>query len=185
MPPDYYAGVGKAAYAKALDSEKGIFNPTGIMPADGPKTASRCSPPSTRPSRARPSTSPRPTPTSSSRPPPRCPDRALPTRDTPRAVECARHTPARASRRRVVRSRSRPAKPETPAAAWPGVGHLRHGPYTRSSLRSRLGEPQNPVGRHKPAFNQATHESQCVPECPQLDYERTRNAGHVRLSGPM
>jgi NitT/TauT family transport system substrate-binding protein len=38
VPPDYYAGVGKAAYAKALDSEKGIFNPTGIMPADGPKT---------------------------------------------------------------------------------------------------------------------------------------------------
>jgi NitT/TauT family transport system substrate-binding protein len=38
MPPDYYAGVGKADYAKALDSEKGIFNPNGIMPADGPKT---------------------------------------------------------------------------------------------------------------------------------------------------
>jgi NitT/TauT family transport system substrate-binding protein len=38
MPADYYAGVGKAAYAKALDSEKGIFNPTGLMPADGPKT---------------------------------------------------------------------------------------------------------------------------------------------------
>jgi NitT/TauT family transport system substrate-binding protein len=38
MPPDYYAGVGKDAYAKALDSEKGIFNPTGLMPPDGPKT---------------------------------------------------------------------------------------------------------------------------------------------------
>ena len=38
VPPDYYAGVGKDAYAKALDSEKGIFNPTGMMPADGPKT---------------------------------------------------------------------------------------------------------------------------------------------------
>ncbi|MDQ6936109.1 MAG: ABC transporter substrate-binding protein [Actinomycetota bacterium] len=38
MPADYYAGVGKDAYAKALDSEKGIFNPTGIMPPDGPKT---------------------------------------------------------------------------------------------------------------------------------------------------
>ncbi|MDT4894501.1 MAG: sulfonate transport system substrate-binding protein [Pseudonocardiales bacterium] len=38
MPADYYSGVGKAAYAKALDSEKGIFNPTGVMPADGPKT---------------------------------------------------------------------------------------------------------------------------------------------------
>lgn len=38
MPADYYAGVGKATYAKALDSEKGIFNPTGLMPPDGPKT---------------------------------------------------------------------------------------------------------------------------------------------------
>ncbi|MGI8665506.1 MAG: ABC transporter substrate-binding protein [Jatrophihabitans sp.] len=38
MPPDYYAGVGKDAYAKALDSEKGIFNPTGLMPSDGPAT---------------------------------------------------------------------------------------------------------------------------------------------------
>jgi NitT/TauT family transport system substrate-binding protein len=38
MPADYYAGVGKAAYAKALDSEKGIFNPSGLMPPDGPKT---------------------------------------------------------------------------------------------------------------------------------------------------
>jgi NitT/TauT family transport system substrate-binding protein len=38
MPADYYAGVGKDAYAQALDSEKGIFNPTGIMPTDGPKT---------------------------------------------------------------------------------------------------------------------------------------------------
>ena len=31
-------GVGKDAYAAALDSEKGIFNPTGVMPADGPQT---------------------------------------------------------------------------------------------------------------------------------------------------
>jgi NitT/TauT family transport system substrate-binding protein len=38
MPPAYYAGVGKAAYAQALDNEKGIFNPTGIMPPDGPQT---------------------------------------------------------------------------------------------------------------------------------------------------
>lgn len=38
MPPDYYAGVGKAAYVAALDSEKGIYNPTGLMPEDGPKT---------------------------------------------------------------------------------------------------------------------------------------------------
>jgi NitT/TauT family transport system substrate-binding protein len=38
VPPDYYAGVGKDAYAKALDSEKGIFNPDGLMPSDGPQT---------------------------------------------------------------------------------------------------------------------------------------------------
>ena len=38
MPPDYYAGVGKAAYISALQSEKGIYNPTGMMPADGPAT---------------------------------------------------------------------------------------------------------------------------------------------------
>ena len=38
MPADYYAGVGKAAYIKALDSEKGIYNPTGIMPPNGPPT---------------------------------------------------------------------------------------------------------------------------------------------------
>jgi sulfonate transport system substrate-binding protein len=38
MPPDYYAGSGKDAYAKAFDSEKGIYNPTGIMPPDGPRT---------------------------------------------------------------------------------------------------------------------------------------------------
>jgi hypothetical protein len=36
--PDYYAGVGKAAYISALGSEKGIDNPTGLMPADGPCT---------------------------------------------------------------------------------------------------------------------------------------------------
>ena len=38
MPADYYAGVGKPAYIAALASEKGIYNPTGVMPADGPKT---------------------------------------------------------------------------------------------------------------------------------------------------
>ena len=38
MPADYYAGVGKDAYVKALDSEKGIYNPTGIMPTGGPET---------------------------------------------------------------------------------------------------------------------------------------------------
>jgi NitT/TauT family transport system substrate-binding protein len=38
MPADYYAGVGKAAYIAALDSEKGIYNPDGVMPANGPPT---------------------------------------------------------------------------------------------------------------------------------------------------
>jgi NitT/TauT family transport system substrate-binding protein len=38
MPADYYSGVGKAAYISALQNEKGIYNPTGIMPPDGPKT---------------------------------------------------------------------------------------------------------------------------------------------------
>lgn len=38
MPASYYKGVGKDAYVAALNSEKGIFNPTGLMPADGPKT---------------------------------------------------------------------------------------------------------------------------------------------------
>ncbi|MCW2883361.1 MAG: sulfonate transport system substrate-binding protein [Streptosporangiaceae bacterium] len=38
VPADYYAGAGKAAYISALDSEKGIYNPTGIMPPNGPPT---------------------------------------------------------------------------------------------------------------------------------------------------
>jgi NitT/TauT family transport system substrate-binding protein len=38
MPPDYYAGIGKAAYITALNGEKGIYNPTGIMPPTGPPT---------------------------------------------------------------------------------------------------------------------------------------------------
>ncbi|MFD9740586.1 ABC transporter substrate-binding protein, partial [Umezawaea sp. NPDC059074] len=38
MPADYYAGSGKDAYVKALDAEKGIYNPTGIMPPNGPPT---------------------------------------------------------------------------------------------------------------------------------------------------
>ncbi|GLY65373.1 ABC transporter substrate-binding protein [Amycolatopsis taiwanensis] len=38
MPADYYAGSGKDAYAKAFDNEKGIYNPTGIMPPNGPPT---------------------------------------------------------------------------------------------------------------------------------------------------
>ncbi|WP_312871769.1 ABC transporter substrate-binding protein [Amycolatopsis acididurans] len=38
MPADYYAGPGKDAYAKAFDNEKGIYNPTGLMPPSGPPT---------------------------------------------------------------------------------------------------------------------------------------------------
>ena len=38
MPPDYYAGVGKTAYSAALQSEKGIYDPNGLMPPDGPQT---------------------------------------------------------------------------------------------------------------------------------------------------
>lgn len=36
VPADYYAGVGKDAYIQALDAEKGIYSPTGLMPDDGP-----------------------------------------------------------------------------------------------------------------------------------------------------
>lgn len=38
MPADYYAGIGKDAYIKALDNEKGMYSPDGLMPAEGPKT---------------------------------------------------------------------------------------------------------------------------------------------------
>jgi NitT/TauT family transport system substrate-binding protein len=38
MPADYYAGVGKAQYIKALDGEKAMYTPDGVMPADGPQT---------------------------------------------------------------------------------------------------------------------------------------------------
>lgn len=38
MPADYYAGVGKDAYIAALDAEKGIYSPDGVMPPDGPQT---------------------------------------------------------------------------------------------------------------------------------------------------
>ncbi|MDX6266567.1 MAG: sulfonate transport system substrate-binding protein [Frankiales bacterium] len=38
MLADYYADVGKAAYISALQNEKGIYNPSGIMPPDGPPT---------------------------------------------------------------------------------------------------------------------------------------------------
>ncbi|MBO0839431.1 MAG: ABC transporter substrate-binding protein, partial [Sciscionella sp.] len=38
MPADYYSGTGKPAYVKALQGEKGIYTPNGVMPADGPQT---------------------------------------------------------------------------------------------------------------------------------------------------
>jgi len=38
MPVDYYTGVGKAAYISALQNEKGIYDPNGLMPASGPST---------------------------------------------------------------------------------------------------------------------------------------------------
>ena len=38
MPPDYYAGIGKAAYVKALADEKGIYTADGVMPPNGPQT---------------------------------------------------------------------------------------------------------------------------------------------------
>lgn len=38
MPPDYYKGVGKAAYVSAPQNEKGIYTTDGMMPADGPQT---------------------------------------------------------------------------------------------------------------------------------------------------
>ena len=38
MPPEYYAGVGKAQYVKALEAQKAIFSPDGVMPQGGPET---------------------------------------------------------------------------------------------------------------------------------------------------
>ncbi|MGH9095184.1 MAG: hypothetical protein ACRDXE_08500 [Acidimicrobiales bacterium] len=38
MPPDYYARVGKASYATALQSETGIYVPNRLMPGGGPQT---------------------------------------------------------------------------------------------------------------------------------------------------
>jgi NitT/TauT family transport system substrate-binding protein len=38
MPPEYYTGVGRAAYVKALADEKGIYTPDGLMPVGGPQT---------------------------------------------------------------------------------------------------------------------------------------------------
>jgi NitT/TauT family transport system substrate-binding protein len=38
VPPGWYAGIGKDAYAKALDAGKGMFTIDGVMPSDGPQT---------------------------------------------------------------------------------------------------------------------------------------------------
>jgi NitT/TauT family transport system substrate-binding protein len=38
MPAAYYAGVGKDSYVKALEGEKAMYTPDGVMPADGPQT---------------------------------------------------------------------------------------------------------------------------------------------------
>src|SRR5882757_1375381 len=38
MPAAYYAGTGKTAYVSALRNEMGIYDPTGMMPTDGPST---------------------------------------------------------------------------------------------------------------------------------------------------
>jgi NitT/TauT family transport system substrate-binding protein len=38
MPPDYYQGVGKAQYVKALQAEKAIYSRDGMMPQGGPET---------------------------------------------------------------------------------------------------------------------------------------------------
>jgi NitT/TauT family transport system substrate-binding protein len=38
MPPEYYQGVGKAQYIKALQAQKAIFSPDGVMPKGGPET---------------------------------------------------------------------------------------------------------------------------------------------------
>jgi NitT/TauT family transport system substrate-binding protein len=38
MPPEYYTGVGKAQYVKALAAQKAIFTTDGVMPKGGPET---------------------------------------------------------------------------------------------------------------------------------------------------
>jgi NitT/TauT family transport system substrate-binding protein len=38
VPADYYKGIGKEAYAKALDAGKGMFTSDGVMPKEGPET---------------------------------------------------------------------------------------------------------------------------------------------------
>ena len=38
IPADYYAGTGIAVWEKALDNEKVMYNPTGLMPTSGPRS---------------------------------------------------------------------------------------------------------------------------------------------------
>lgn len=38
MPPEYYQGVGRPAYVRALAAQKQIFTPDGLMPPGGPET---------------------------------------------------------------------------------------------------------------------------------------------------
>ena len=38
MPAGYYAGVGKDQYIRALEAQKGIYSPDGVMPNGGPQT---------------------------------------------------------------------------------------------------------------------------------------------------
>lgn len=38
MPADYYAGVGKDVYTTALQNEKAMYSPDGLMPSEGPAT---------------------------------------------------------------------------------------------------------------------------------------------------
>ncbi|HZP51259.1 ABC transporter substrate-binding protein [Actinocrinis sp.] len=41
MPASYYASTGKTAYVQALANEIGMYNPTGLMPTDGPQSVFR------------------------------------------------------------------------------------------------------------------------------------------------
>src|SRR5262245_66694769 len=38
VPADYYKGIGKEAYAKALDESKAMFTSDGVMPKEDPGT---------------------------------------------------------------------------------------------------------------------------------------------------
>ena len=41
MPASYYKSTGKTAYVQALANEIGMYNPTGLMPTDGPQSVFR------------------------------------------------------------------------------------------------------------------------------------------------